>query len=429
MASPLFGDEMWESLRKNPETAEMLKEPDFQKIIEDLQKNPASIGKHLSDPRVAKLFTALAGESKTSAAGAGASSEAKPAAAAAPKEVEKEEDLSQLPEDERKKKMAIRAKDAGNVAYKNREFPVAIENYTTAIELDPDTVSFLTNRAAARLESGDADGCIADCQKAISENADRSLRTDFKIIARAYARMGNAYLKQEKHDEAIAAFEKSLVEASDRKVQRSLTDARRLKKKREEEAYINPELAKKEKDEGNVLFKAADFPGSIKKYTEAIKRNPTDAVPYCNRATAYMKLGEFPMAMKDCERCLELDPNYVKAYVRKGNIHFFMKEYHKCLTVYEQGLKIDPNHRELRDGLMKTQIKINQQQGSGQVDEAQVQQAMRDPEIQAILSDPAINNILRQMEQDPSFAAQAMQKPEIASKIQKLIAAGVLRTG
>ncbi len=343
-------------------------------------------------------------------------------------EEEEEEDLSALPEDERNKKLAQRAKEAGNAAYKARDFATAIDHYTKAIELDPDTVSFLTNRAAARLESGDAEGCIADCETAVKTNTERSLRTDFKIIARAYGRMGNAYIKLDKYADAIDAFQKSLVEASDDKIQRALNDAIRVKKKRDEEAYIDPAISLQEKEAGNALFKTSDFPGAIKKYTEAIRRNPKDAVPYSNRAAAYMKLGEFPMALKDCDRCLELDPNYVKAYVRKGNIHFFMKEYHKCLTVYEKGLQIDPNHRELKQGLMKTQMKIQEQQGSGKVDEAQVQQAMRDPEIQQILSDPEINNVLRQMEQDPQFAARAMRKPEIASKVQKLIAAGVLRT-
>lgn len=428
MASSLFGDEQWDALRKNPETAELLADTDFKAILDEIRKNPTSLGMHASDPRIGKLFTALASSSASSMPATSASTTAnKKEPASAPKPVE--EDLSQLPEDERNRKLALRAKDAGNVEYKNRNFDGAIARYTEAVELDPDNVSFLTNRAAARLESGDVEGAIADCKLAVTRNMEKSLRTDFKIIARAYGRMGNAYLRQENYDEAIIAFQKSLLEYSDSKVQRSLSETQRLKKKRDEEAYINPELSKKEKDEGNVFFKAGNFPESIKKYTEAIKRNPKEAIPYSNRAAAYMKLGEFPMALKDCDRCLELDPKYVKAYIRKGNIHFFMKEYHKCLSVYEKGLVVDPNNRELLQGLMKTQNKIQEQQGSGQVDEKQVQQAMRDPEIQQIMSDPQINSVLRQMEQDPSYAAKAMRDPDVASKVQKLIAAGIIRTG
>lgn len=426
MANALFGEEMWEKLRDNPETAALIADPSFKSILDEIRTNPSSLSRHISDPRVGKIFTAMSSSSARDVPTAGPANVNKVEKEDKPEE---EEDLSQLPEDERNKKLAMRSKDSGNVAYKKRDFDTAIANYSKAIELDPDNVSFLTNRAAARLESGDTQGCIDDCKMAVQLNSERSLRTDFKIIARAYGRMGNAYMKLQKYDDAIESFQKSLVEFHDDKIQRTLREAERIKKKRDAEAYIDPEMSKKEREEGNALFKAGNFPDSIKKYGEAIKRNPNDATPYSNRAAAYMKLGEFPMALRDCDRCLEIDPNFVKAYIRKGNIHFFMKEYHKCLTVYEKGLQIDPNNRELRQGLMKTQLKIQEQQGSGQVDEAQVKQAMQDPEIQQILSDPQVTNTLRQMEQDPKFAGEAMRDPAIASKVQKLIAAGVLRVG
>lgn len=426
MASKLFGDEQWAALRSNPETKKLLEDPEFAAMVDDLSKNPSSLGKYTSDPRIGTLFTALAKSSNldATAPAAGSTMEKKEEVI-----VEEAEDLSKLSEEDRNKKLALRAKDEGNKFYKARDFEAAIASYTKAIELDPNTVSFLTNRAAAHLESGKPELAIDDCKLAVKLNSDNSLRTDFKIIARAYGRMGNAYNKLKKYDEAIEAFQKSLVEAKDARIQRSLNETLQAKKKHDVESYINPELSQKERQEGNELFKQGKYPESIKKYTEAIKRNPTDAAPYSNRAASYMKLGEFPMALRDCDRCLDCDINYVKAYIRKGQIHLFMKEYHKCLEVYEKGLKLAPDNRELKQGMAKTQMAIQRQQGSGQVDEEQVQAAMRDPEIRNILQDPQINNVLKQMEADPSYAAKAMADPEIAGKVQKLIAAGILRTG
>lgn len=443
MSNGLFGEELWSKLEANPETAAYLKDPSFKKIIEELRTDPSSLSSHISDPRVLKMFTVLSKQSN----------DASPANGSNPNPttiVEDEEDttepkasgvesakMSDAPsvsasptikvEPKKPAEQALAEKERGTFAYKRRDFPTAIEAYTSAIKLDPDNMSFFTNRAAARLESGDIDGCIEDCKTAIEENSNRHLRTDFKIIARAYGRLGNAYLKKEDYDNAITAFEKSLVEFSDPKVNRALKDAQRVKKKKEEEAYIDPEISKQVRAEGNELFLAGKFPESIAKYTDAIKRNPKDAAPYSNRAAAYMKLGEFPMAMKDCDRCLDIDPSFVKAYIRKGNIHFFMKEYHKCLTVYEKGLQLAPNNKELKQGLMKTQMKIHEQQSSGEVDEAQMQQAMQDPEIQHILQDPQMQTVLKQMQEDPKFAAQAMRDPSIASKVQKLVASGFLR--
>lgn len=37
---------------------------------------------------------------------------------------------------------------------------------------------------------GDLEHCVEDCQKAIDWNKEYNLHTDYKIIARAYARMG-----------------------------------------------------------------------------------------------------------------------------------------------------------------------------------------------------------------------------------------------
>lgn len=435
--SQLLSPELWDKLGEHPETAALLKDPSFQVIVNELKNDPTSLTKHLGDPRVLKIFTVLSQQATATAPAktddtvivedadaTAAQPKATPVDNHPPPPVEEN-----LTPEEKKKRDAAAEKERGTAFYKKRQFDDAISAYSKALELDANNMSLYTNRAAAKLEKGDVDGCIADCKKAIEENSNRNLRTDFKIIARAYGRMGNAYMKVEDYDNAIESYEKSLIEYSDSKVLRTLREAERIRKKKQEEAYIDPEISTKERKEGNELFLAGKFPESIAKYTEAIKRNPKDAAPYSNRAAAYMKLGEFPMAMKDCDRCLEIDPNFVKAYIRKGNIHFFMKEYHKCLTVYEKGLKLAPNNKELRSGLFKTQMKIQEQQNSGEVDQAQVEQAMKDPEIQQILQDPQMQTLLKQMQEDPKFAAQAMRDPDIAGKIQKLVASGFLRVG
>jgi stress-induced-phosphoprotein 1 len=57
---------------------------------------------------------------------------------------------------------------------------------------------------------GDYSGCAADCDKAVERG--RELRADYKIIARALARKGNALSKQEKYEEAIQVYQKALTE-------------------------------------------------------------------------------------------------------------------------------------------------------------------------------------------------------------------------
>lgn len=442
----LFGEEMWAKLRNDPQVAKLLSEnPDLETKMADLRRDPQTLATHISDPRMMQIFSALARQSGGEGGGvAGASfdaaasrampssSGAMPAAGATsgatapppPPPAEEEE----TPEAAAKRK-SDDAKAAGNAAYKARKYDDALAAYTEAVEINPDNLAALINRAAVKLDQGDFAAAEADCRTAIEANKERNLRADFKLIARAHGRIGTARARAGNLTGAIEAFESSLIESNDYKINEQLLAAKRALKKQTEEAYISPELSAAAREEGNAAFRVKDFPTAIKHYTEAIKRNPTDPVAYSNRAAAYTKLGEFPMAMKDCDACLDIDGKYIKAWSRKGAIHFFMKEYHKCLDVYQKGLEIDPTSKEMRDGLLKTQQAIAARQNEGGADEATAKQAMQDPEIQAILSDPLINNMLQQMETDPKYAAKAMADPVIAAKINKLIAAGVLRTG
>lgn len=59
-------------------------------------------------------------------------------------------------EKERKERKAAaqKEKEAGNAAYKKKDFETAIQHYTKAMELDDEDISYLTNRAAVYLEMG-----------------------------------------------------------------------------------------------------------------------------------------------------------------------------------------------------------------------------------------------------------------------------------
>ena len=68
--------------------------------------------------------------------------------------------------------------------------------------------------------------------------------------------------------------------------------------------------------------------------------------------------------------------------------------------------------------------------GGNAPDQQQVNEAMKDPEIQAILRDPQMNIILEQMQKDPKAASKIMREdPQVANAIQKLMGAGILRMG
>lgn len=107
--------------------------------------------------------------------------------------------------------------------------------------------------AAVHFEQANYDLCISTCERAIEEGRDQ--RADYKLIAKAYARIGSAYLRKDDFDLAIKHFNKSLTEHRTPEVLAKLKEAEREKSERERVAYIDPVKADAAREEGNVAFK------------------------------------------------------------------------------------------------------------------------------------------------------------------------------
>jgi stress-induced-phosphoprotein 1 len=432
----IFKGDVVAKARSIPEVAPHLNETDFIERLHEIQANPNLLSKYLQEDERIKKFVIFSMDSLQDLFGANAGAgpmdaepttpAPQPAAQAPkaepPKPAEKKSDEPELTPEQ---KQAVALKEKGNDAYKNKRFDEALNFYSQAIELDPQNMLLYTNKAAVFFEMGKFEDCVAACQKSI-EIAEEMRSVPFKNVARAYARMGNAYLKQEKFAEAIKALDKSLLNDRTPATLELKNKAEKMKEDKEKREYINPELSLKAKTEGNDFFKKQMFPEAVKSYTEAIKRNPTDPVNYSNRAASYTKLMAYKEAIRDCDEAIKLDPKFIKAYIRKGHVYSLTKEYAKCLEVYEAGLKVEPENDELKAGIERTLMTINNQAQSGQSDEETLQKAMADPEIRQILTDPAMQKILQDMQTDPRAVQDHMSNPVVKAKINKLIAAGVI---
>ena len=65
-------------------------------------------------------------------------------------------------------------------------------------------------RAAVQFEKGAYPECIADCDKAVERG--RELRADYKMVAKALTRKGNALVKLDQLSDAISTYHKALTE-------------------------------------------------------------------------------------------------------------------------------------------------------------------------------------------------------------------------
>ncbi|XP_076672614.1 stress-induced phosphoprotein 1 [Andrena cerasifolii] len=404
-------------LANDPRTKGYLQDPEYLKLLQELQRNPQALDTKLQDTRVLTTLSVVLGVD-TDKDDAMETDLLQPPSPPKPKQEPPEP--QNKPEDDlpTEKREALKEKQLGNDAYKKRSFEEALEHYNKAVELDPTEIIYLLNIAAVYFEQKEYDKCISQCEKAIEIG--RENRADFKLIAKAFTRIGHVYKKMENWKQAKVAYEKSMSEHRTPEIKTLLSDIDKIIKEAEKKAYIDPEKAEEEKELGNKKFKEGDYPAAIKHYTEAVKRNPDDPKYYSNRAACYTKLAAFNLGLKDCEKCVEIDPKFIKGWIRKGKILQGMQQQGKALNAYQKALELDPSNSEALEGYRSCAVSA-----SSNPEEVR-KRAMADPEVQSILRDPAMRLILEQMQSDPRALQDHLRNPDIAAKLQKLLESGLI---
>uniref|UniRef100_A0AC34FKS1 Uncharacterized protein n=1 Tax=Panagrolaimus sp. ES5 TaxID=591445 RepID=A0AC34FKS1_9BILA len=105
---------------------------------------------------------------------------------------------------------AVEQKNLGNEAYKKRDFETAHKHYDAAIALSPKNCTFYTNKAA-----------------------------DYKLIAKAMARIATAYIKLENLKDAMYWYEKSLAEHRDPDIVKKHKQLQKDMQEKERLSYID----------------------------------------------------------------------------------------------------------------------------------------------------------------------------------------------
>ncbi|KAK5651523.1 hypothetical protein OQA88_11977 [Cercophora sp. LCS_1] len=448
----MFNDpQIFEKLAKNPKTSGYLADPTFMAKLQALRQNPKNSQDLFSDPRMIQVLGVLMGvdmemrapEDMPGASGSRVVEEdvempdvpppkrPEPTKKAPEPEPEPEEVDEEALEKKKAKEAADKEKALGTENYKKRKFDEAIKHYQAAWDLHKD-ITYLNNLGAAYFEKGDYQACIDTCTKAVEEG--RSLYADFKIIAKSYARIGTAYEKQGDLAQAIDYYNMSLREHRTPDVVNKVRAAERNKIEAARKSYIDPAKAEEAREEGNKKFKESDWPGAVAAYSEMVKRAPDDPRGYSNRAAAFIKLLEFPSALDDCDAAIKKDPKFIRAYIRKAQAYFGMREYSKCVDACSEAQSVDNEHH---NGANAKEIDQQQQKAftamyaarENETEEQTRERLMRDPEIMGIMQDPVMQAILQQAQSDPAALTEHMRNPNVRTKIQKLVAAGVIRVG
>uniref|UniRef100_A0A7I4F338 Uncharacterized protein n=1 Tax=Physcomitrium patens TaxID=3218 RepID=A0A7I4F338_PHYPA len=137
---------------------------------------------------------------------------------------------------------------------------------------------------------------------------------------------------------------------------------------------------------GNDLYKAGKILEASVAYSEGLQYNPSNAVLLCNRAACRIKLGHYEKAVEDCTSALEAQPNYLKALLRRAKCFAKMERWDKATRDYETLKKEMPGDLEIANELYEVQVahkkakgeKVIMSKNGGEVEEISSSDRLRE---------------------------------------------------
>jgi len=226
----------------------------------------------------------------------------------------------------------------------------AIDDYSIAIDLDPDNARYYFERAwvyGFELENKEFNKAIIDFTRSndlepdsanmnnigtmLRDNTDQYNKAiyyyDLSIAMDSlsyygYRNKGLTYVKMGDYDKAFENYSKAL--------------------ELDSTVVYNYELRAQAYAKKGELNKAVDDYTKIIELVSADKESLSDALD--NRGDLYATLGVYDKAINDFKKSLDLYPKYYPTYNRLGDQHYNIKEIDSSITYYNKAIEIEDNY-------------------------------------------------------------------------------------
>ncbi|EOO04138.1 putative small glutamine-rich tetratricopeptide repeat-containing protein a protein [Phaeoacremonium minimum UCRPA7] len=269
-------------------------------------------------------------------------------------------------------------KNLGNKFFKEKNYARAIEEYTKAVELQPNSATYLSNRAAAYMSAAKYEAALEDCRRAADldpQNSKILLR-----LARIYTSLGQP-------EEAMITFERI----------RPPPSAKDMAQAREMQQHIQSAQRSLQDGTGSMVLHALDMAerllgvgarkprkwqlmrgeahlkmGNVNSLGEAqnvamaiLRNNSQDPEALVLRGRALYAQGENDKAVQHFRKALSCDPDFRDAIkwlriVQKldrmkeeGNSEYKAGRWQAAIDKYSQALEIDPSNRGTNSKLLQ----------------------------------------------------------------------------
>ena len=273
----------------------------------------------------------------------------------------------------------------GNANYELGLCQLAIENYDTAIRLNPDHVLAYIWRGFAKYELGQHAAASQDCytarglkgrirsQKHIGSRKMNSRQEVNKIAEydaairlnpdNPFVYFWRGFVNNDlaKYDAALADCDTAIRLKPDFALaysERGVTKSRLGYKIAATQDHgvaiqLRPDYAIFYYNRGVAKRKFGKYDAAIEDFDTAIKLRPNDALVYRNRGVAKHKLGQHTSAISDYDTAIRLQPDYALAYYNRGLAKHKVGRTHKARQDFETALEFA---EEFGDVDLKTTI-------------------------------------------------------------------------
>lgn len=205
---------------------------------------------------------------------------------------------------------------SGRIYYDSNNYYDAIDEYSKAMDLQPDNIDAYFMRGTCYAESDLIEPAKQDLTVVIDE------KPDFPI---PYYILGDAYLRAGKYDTAVEYFTKAI-------------------EKHDAEAKYYYRRATAYHDKGKRTKDENDYLKAIQDYNRIIEVDPgyrPDLV-YRWRADSYNMIGKYPEAIDDYTKAIELEPEDAVLYCDRGNCYLRSDKLEEARNDYVMAINIDP---------------------------------------------------------------------------------------
>ncbi|CAH0477988.1 unnamed protein product [Peronospora belbahrii] len=251
----------------------------------------------------------------------------------------------------------LKKKD-GDDALRKKDFTLAIECYTEALELDPKNDWMYLHRSIAHI-------ACKDYTKAI-EDSSRCIQINYRQVE-GYYRLALALHGASQHDQALnTLYRGQEVDPRHKGIARFINQLEEEEAK--EAGLLLPEWFK---NKGYRAFQLRSYEDAIKFYTKAIDASQSDddeVVMHCYlyRSRAHQTRGEFSAVIADCTYVLDRRPTDVFARLRRADAYEQQRDYLMALEDIRELATLNPEYEDAHARLESLQDKCRLLPGASQ---------------------------------------------------------------